>query len=472
MSNVKRRLNKSGVTLEWITIILIFAIFIFISLGCAGNFASRDLKNLYVSEFEDVREEEPLRPVIFIPGILGSILVEQDDPNDEIWGSYFDMLFSNLFGKGFDKLYLDPGEYKLNGDENGIQTLHYGGKNKIISKSVMEKVGLSDFFVVDASDDIGIYKTFLNLLRKDLGYGDKKKGIDDLFFFHYDWRLDNAENSKKLGEKIDNWKKRYIEYVEKNYPKYDKQDVKFNIIAHSMGGIIAMYYAMKLDGLQNIGKLILIATPLQGSMATVKALKDGEDIGFALQIPKHVAMSCPALYQMLPDYETAFVDENGKEIAKNIYDVELFKNWVGFPKKNEDAENFDQQKFNEFIHLAIEQAQHVRGTIKLEKLREAVENEQIDVLIIRSDCDETLFRAIVEKNELMIPIKNVNIDGMRTHVSGDGRVPSYELKELKRSKYISVIYDCGNGHAYVLERSITVQNSILRALLPEGYFGQ
>jgi hypothetical protein len=35
------------------------------------------------------------------------------------------MLFSNLFGKGFDKLYLDPGEYKLNGDENGIQTLHY-----------------------------------------------------------------------------------------------------------------------------------------------------------------------------------------------------------------------------------------------------------------------------------------------------------------------------------------------------------
>jgi hypothetical protein len=125
MSNVKSHLNKNGVTLGWITIILIFAIFILISLGCAGNFASRDLKNLYVSEFEDVREEEPLRPVIFIPGILGSILVEQDDPNDEIWGSYFDMLFSNLFGKGFDKLYLDPGEYKLNVNENGIQTLHY-----------------------------------------------------------------------------------------------------------------------------------------------------------------------------------------------------------------------------------------------------------------------------------------------------------------------------------------------------------
>ena len=82
MSNVKSHLNKSGVTLEWITIILIFAIFILILLGCAGNFASRDLKNLYVSEFKDVRDEAPLQPVIFIPGILGSILVEQDEPND------------------------------------------------------------------------------------------------------------------------------------------------------------------------------------------------------------------------------------------------------------------------------------------------------------------------------------------------------------------------------------------------------
>ena len=180
MSNVKIHFNKIGVTLGWITIIIIFALFI--SLGCAGNFASRDLKNLYVSEFKDIRDEEPLQPVIFIPGILGSILVEQDDPNDEIWGSYFDMLFSNLFGKGFDKLYLDPGEYKLKRDENGTQTLNYGGKNKIISKSVMEKVGLFDFFVVDASDDIGIYKTFLNLLRDDLGYGDKKRGIRSALF--------------------------------------------------------------------------------------------------------------------------------------------------------------------------------------------------------------------------------------------------------------------------------------------------
>jgi len=118
-----------------------------------------------------------------------------------------------------------------------------------------------------------------------------------------------------------------------------------------MGGMIAMYYALKLDGLQNIGKLILIASPLQGSMATVKALKDGEDIGFALHIPKHVAMSFPALYQMLPDYDTAFVDEGGKEIAKNIYNVESFENWVGFPEKNEIIGSSDKQEFDKFIHI-------------------------------------------------------------------------------------------------------------------------
>ena len=146
-----------------------------------------------------------------------------------------------------------------------------------------------------------------------------------------------------------------------------------------MGGMIAMYYALKLDGLQNIGKLILIATPLKGSMVTVKALKDGEDIGFALYVPKHVAMSFPALYQMLPDYDTAFVDENGEEIAKNIYNVASFEKWVGFPEKSKKIGSSDQQEFDEYIHKAIKQAKHVRDTIKLEKLREAAENEQIDV---------------------------------------------------------------------------------------------
>ena len=472
MNNVKTHFNKNDVTSLWVT--KIFIITIFILIGCAGNFASRDLKLLYGPQFMDVRAERPLRPVIFIPGILGSILVEKDDQNDEIWGSYIDMLLSNIFGKGFEKLYLDPGKYELYIEKNGIQTLRYEGENKIISKSVMEEVGLFDFFVIDAFDDIGIYKKFLNLLRDDLGYGDKKKGIDDLFFFHYDWRLDNAENAIKLSEKIENWKKSYIEYVEKIYPQpqYAKQNVKFNIIAHSMGGLIALYYALNLDGLQNIGKIILIAAPLQGSMATLKALKDGENVGFALHIPKHVAMSCPALYQMLPEYETAFIDVNGVEIASHIYNVELFKNWVGLPKKNEKITNLDQQEFDNFINLATNQAKHVREATRLNKLQEAVEVEEIDVLIIRSDCDETLYRAIVEENRLTLPINNANFDGLPSHVSGDGRVPSYELKDLNRSPFITEIFDCGNGHAYVMEKSVTVQNSILRALLPEGYFGQ
>jgi hypothetical protein len=175
---------------------------------------------------------------------------------------------------------------------------------------------------------------------------------------------------------------------------------------------------------------------------------------------------------MLPDYDTAFVDDGGEEIAKNIYSLESFENWVGFPEKNEKIGSYDQQEFGEFIHMALKQAKHVRDTIKIENLQTAAEDEKIDVLIIRSDCDETLFRAMVKKNELMIPIKNVNFDGLRSHVSGDGRVPSTDLKDLKRSAYISLIYDCGNGHAYVMEKSITVQNSILRALLPEGHFGQ
>lgn len=54
------------------------------------------------------------------------------------------------------------------------------------------------------------------------------------FQFDYDWRLDNVENAKRLKKFIDE-KKAYIlrEYKKRGIRR---DDVKFDIVAHSMGG--------------------------------------------------------------------------------------------------------------------------------------------------------------------------------------------------------------------------------------------
>ena len=59
---------------------------------------------------------------------------------------------------------------------------------------------------------------------------------DTYYLFAYDWRRDNVESARRLAEKIAEIKRRTNE-----------PDLRFDIIAHSMGGLIARYFAMYGD---------------------------------------------------------------------------------------------------------------------------------------------------------------------------------------------------------------------------------
>jgi len=83
---------------------------------------------------------------------------------------------------------------------------------------------------------------------------------DTFYVFAYDWRRDNVESARLLAQKIAAFKQ-----------KLGKPDLRFDIIAHSMGGLVARYYAMYGDrdvldsvwpkpdwaGARNLGKLIM-----------------------------------------------------------------------------------------------------------------------------------------------------------------------------------------------------------------------
>ena len=85
----------------------------------------------------------------------------------------------------------------------------------------------------------------------------------DLVPFPYEWRMSNIETAKLLKSKIDQVK------IQAKWPRVD-------IVAHSMGGLIAREYIGALNGGGSIDQLITLGTPHSGSPQSYLTWDGGE----------------------------------------------------------------------------------------------------------------------------------------------------------------------------------------------------
>ncbi|MDD3885837.1 MAG: hypothetical protein PHI35_03080 [Victivallaceae bacterium] len=163
-----------------------------------------------------------------------------------------------------------------------------------------------------------------------------------LFTFSYDWRGDIPGNARRLGEFL---RAKRAEISRRNRTTYGVNDyeVKFDLVAHSMGGLIARYYLMygekdlpegdqppvpDWSGADLVEKMIAVGTPNDGYLDTFVELNNGLSMSpGGPHYPAALLGTYPAIYQMLPGESGGEVvlQHNGKPL--DIFDFELWRRY-------------------------------------------------------------------------------------------------------------------------------------------------
>ncbi|MBR1966448.1 MAG: hypothetical protein IKA22_07550 [Lentisphaeria bacterium] len=264
--------------------------------GCVKH--TEGYQSVKLSSEIPTNDSSAKNPVIIIHGLFGAELFSAD--NENIWGKF--------------------------------------SYQRILDKKILLQLAFSPLRVGSimmhaeiAPGNVPVYRLknyslLLNALKK-FGYSEK-----NLFIFAYDWRQSVPENAIEFHKFI----------LEKS--KYFPAGQKFDIIAHSMGGLISRYYlqygpqqlpagglpALSNEGSDHVEKLFVFGTPNCGYADTVLELCNG------LAFVQGSAKYRPALLGTFKSYfcmlphpgANAFIySDDGSSV--DIYDIETWKklNW-------------------------------------------------------------------------------------------------------------------------------------------------
>ena len=314
---------------------LFFTLILTTLCGCAFTEPTPELDLIYN---ETARYHSPDRnPIIAIPGILSSRLL--DRPSGQVvWGA-FEPGTADPDDPDVARLISLPIRDDLALADIRDQVQPDGVLDKVRIKLLGVAFELQAYAGILSTLGAGGYRDQDVGLAGQVDYGD---GHFTCFQFDYDWRRDNVENAKRLHKFILE-KQAYVREQYRRLYGIDKQHVKFDIVAHSMGGLVARYFLRygsqdlpsdgsvpepTWEGAQYVERAIMVGTPNAGSLDAFVELVDGWRIAPTLPYyPSALMGTFPSIYQLLPRSRNSMVvwDGDPERPVEDILDADLWE---------------------------------------------------------------------------------------------------------------------------------------------------
>ncbi|MDK1493035.1 hypothetical protein QN219_23815 [Sinorhizobium sp. 7-81] len=339
--------------------------------------------------------------VIFIPGILGSVLAKD---GKTVW----DLSVTGLYrGTRLTELHLDaPGSLD---DDIG---------DGITAVGVVDNIG-----GIPGLWKLGGYSRLRDKLIADLGLQLGRNFRE----FPYDWRRDNRVASSRLSVKSREWLSHWRDVS-------GNSEAKIWIVAHSMGGLVARHFIECLEGWKIVRSLTTIGTPHRGSGKALDFLSAGSSPGLADRLLPglDIARNFDSVYQLLPTYP--FIIDGSENYR--IHEISIAGVDQGRATKAAD------------FHAEIEAG-------RLGNLQDGVYQMSSPRLSVVIGTDQSTYQcAIVGEAGRLTMMTNRDFQG--NNVNGDGTVPRVSAMPRGYGEEIAT-YVC-NSHAAIAADKVSLHH--------------
>lgn len=369
-------------------------------------------------------------PVILIHGVLGARL-KDSETGQTVWGSLVSNFAHPNTPDGARRFALPMKE--------GLPLSDL--KDSVRPEGILEAF---DVPILGIPLKFGAYQEIAALLEADSTELKQDESLYPAFQFAYDWRRSNVENAQRLYRFMQEKRPLIQAGIEKRFG-IKNYDVKFDIVAHSMGGLITRYCLrygdadlpsdgslpeMTWAGAKYVENAYIVGTPNAGFVDALFVLEHGLDI-VPVAMPDYAPAlvgTFPSWYEMLPRtrHKAVVVKQNPESVVDlfNLQTWERYKWGLANP----------EQDFVLRWLLPDAPTPEVRRRIALEHLNKCLTRAQrfqaaMDVsdVNVPQHLNQYLFAGDAEQTDTVFAVdgKTGKLDPFYKLSPGDGLIPRY-----------------------------------------------
>lgn len=251
------------------------------------------------------------------------------------------------------------------------------------------------------------------------------------FVCTYDWRRDIVESARRLDAALEHLA-----------DDLGEPHARFNVVGHSMGGLVARYYLryggaepsedqpVTWAGARRIHTLVLVAPPNSGGIPALDTILNGTRVGFSsTTLSADVVAGMPSIYQLLPPPGThTLLDRQGERLDHDLHDPATWERfgWAPFGARPRGRDThapdpaYDRESHRAFVGAALARARAFHRAMA----RVPSSPCPTRVLLLGGDCLPTLERAIISERPGVAPRFEAwtRREAALMYEAGDGRV--------------------------------------------------